>query len=115
MSLSEHSEIAGIEGEGASAPFLSLPRDEREVLMRQELVTYFTTGIEPVIAPHDGVDDKSEKLLRCVNCGTLVWKSDKKELHDSHLGHQMVVAAGGTVQEALMLKYNLIRSEEDDG
>ncbi len=98
---------------GASAP-PSLSREERKTLMRKEVVAYYKTGIEPDFTPHDGRDDSNDKLLRCNNCGTLVWKRDKKEQRANHEGHRFVVAAGGTVEEAIALKYDLIRSEDGE-
>lgn len=82
--------------------------------MQAELAKYFRTGVEPEVTPYDGEAERGLKLLRCASCDTLVWKDDKKALHDMHIGHRLVVATNGSVQEALMLKYDLIRSEEGE-
>ena len=95
---------------GASAP---PSRTKREAMMRGELVKYYKTGVEPDVTPYDGETERGDKILRCEQCDTLVFKTDKKKLHDEHLGHMLKVAIGGTVEEALMLKYSLIRSEPE--
>ena len=81
--------------------------------MRRELVEYYKTGVEPEVDPYDGEAEGGDKILRCEQCDTLVFKTDKKKLHDEHLGHMLKVAIGGTVEEALMLKYRLIRSDSE--
>ena len=95
---------------GASAP---PSRDKREAMMRRELVEYYKTGVEPEVDPYNGEAEGGDKILRCEQCDTLVFKTDKKKLHDEHLGHMLKVAIGGTVEEALMLKYRLIRSDSE--